>query len=90
MSRSVVKSFILAAGALFVAVAVAAGCGGSDDGGGGLKIALLLPENQTPRYESADRPYFEEKVEELCPECEVIYSNAGEDARSSRARSKRR
>lgn len=81
MSRSALRSFALAVGVLFVAVAVAAGCGGSDDdGGGGLKIALLLPENQTPRYESADRPYFEEKVEDLCPDCEILYSNATEDA----------
>jgi len=75
------KRFTLAVGALFVVLAVVAGCGGSDDdGGGGLKIALLLPENQTPRYESADRPYFEEKVEDLCPDCEILYSNATEDA----------
>ena len=81
MSHSVWKRFTLAAGALFVVVAIAAGCGGSDDdGGGGLKIALLLPENQTPRYESADRPYFEEKIEDLCPDCEILYSNATEDA----------
>jgi D-xylose transport system substrate-binding protein len=82
MSRSALKSFALAAGVLFAVVAVAAGCGGSDDdgGGGGSKIALLLPENQTPRYESADRPYFEEKVEDLCPDCEILYSNATEDA----------
>jgi D-xylose transport system substrate-binding protein len=82
MSGSVLKRFTLALGALFVAVAVAAGCGGGDDdeGGGGLKIALLLPENQTPRYESADRPYFEEKVEDLCADCEILYSNATEDA----------
>jgi len=81
MSTSVWKRFTLVLGALFVAVAVAAGCGGSDDdGGGGPKIALLLPENQTPRYESADRPYFEEKVEDLCADCEILYSNATEDA----------
>lgn len=82
MSISALKSFALAAGVLFAVVAVAAGCGGSDDdgGGGGPTIALLLPENQTPRYESADRPYFEEKVDDLCPDCEILYSNATEDA----------
>ncbi len=59
-------------------------CGDDDDSGGGdgggPTIALLLPENQTPRYESADRPYFEEKVEEICPDCNILYSNATEDA----------
>ena len=56
-----------------------AGCGGSS-GGGGTKIALLLPENETPRYETNDRPDFEKAVEEQCEDCEVLYSNAGGDA----------
>ncbi|MBN1207641.1 MAG: sugar ABC transporter substrate-binding protein [Myxococcaceae bacterium] len=46
----------------------------------GAKIALLLPESKTARYESHDRPHFERKVKELCPDCEVIYSNADQDA----------
>ncbi|MDW5593505.1 sugar ABC transporter substrate-binding protein [Conexibacter stalactiti] len=54
------------------------GGGGSSATSG--KIALLLPENQTARYESQDRPLFEAKVRELCPDCEVIYSNAEQDA----------
>ena len=49
-------------------------------GGGDFTIALLLPENETPRYETNDRPDFEAAVEEKCPECEVIYFNAGGDA----------
>jgi D-xylose transport system substrate-binding protein len=68
----------IAAAALLVIALVAAGCGSS--GGGGTKIALLLPENETPRYESDDRPDFEKSVEELCEDCEVLYSNAGGDA----------
>ncbi len=52
--------------------------GGGGEGGGGGKIALLLPESKTSRYEAHDRPEFEEKVEELCPECEIIYSNANQ------------
>ena len=43
-------------------------------------IAFLLPENQTARYESSDRPLFEEKVKELCPDCKILYSNAAQDA----------
>src|SRR5687767_1755022 len=49
-------------------------------GGGDFTIALLLPENETPRYETNDRPDFEKSVEEKCPDCEVIYFNAGGDA----------
>jgi D-xylose transport system substrate-binding protein len=54
---------------------------GSSGGGGGAKtIAFLLPENQTARYESSDRPIFEAKVKELCADCKILYSNATQDA----------
>jgi D-xylose transport system substrate-binding protein len=76
--------------ALALAMAVAAcgddddddggGGGGGGDGGGGGTIALLLPETKTARYEAHDRPNFEAKVQELCPDCEIIYSNADQDA----------
>ena len=59
-------------------------------GGGGTKIALLLPENDTPRYESDDRPNFEEEVKELCRDCKLLYSNAIRTPTSSRTRPKRR
>jgi D-xylose transport system substrate-binding protein len=56
------------------------GGGGGDGGGGGGSIALLLPESKTARYESQDRPNFEKKVKELCSDCDIIYSNADQDA----------
>jgi D-xylose transport system substrate-binding protein len=68
-----------AAAMLLALVLVAAGCGGGG-GGGGKKIALLLPENHTPRYEAADRPDFEAKVKALCSDCKILYSNAVQDA----------
>jgi len=71
-----------AAAVLLALVVLAAGCGGDDNGGGGGggTIALLLPENHTPRYEAADKPDFEAKVKELCSDCKIIYSNAEQDA----------
>ncbi|HET8821023.1 MAG TPA: sugar ABC transporter substrate-binding protein [Thermoleophilaceae bacterium] len=78
--------------AVLVAAMALAACGDDDDegggggggseggGGGGGSIALLLPESKTARYESQDRPNFEAKVEELCADCEIIYSNADQDA----------
>jgi D-xylose transport system substrate-binding protein len=72
--------------------AVAAGCGSDDDSSSdsgttsaaadakGAKIALLLPENKTARYENQDKPFFTAKVKELCPSCEIIYQNATQDA----------
>jgi D-xylose transport system substrate-binding protein len=73
--------------ALVLAAGVAA-CGSdnnnnsSSSGGGGKggKIALLLPETKTARYESQDRPLFTNKVKALCPDCSIIYSNADQDA----------
>lgn len=46
----------------------------------GAKIALLLPESKTTRYESFDRPLFEAAVKADCADCEVLYSNADQDA----------
>ena len=83
-----VKRAAFALGALLLVAAVAAGCGSSSNssstggsgGGGGAKIALLLPENETPRYETNDKPDFEAAVKKDCPDCEVLYNNAGGDA----------
>jgi len=64
------------------ATLVLTGCTGTlgDPGGGsGVKIALLLPESKTARYESFDRPYFEKKLAEL-GDYDVLYSNADQDA----------
>ena len=61
---------------------VVAACGSDDGGGGGGggKIAFLLPESKTARYEAQDRPLFKKKVKALCSDCEIIYSNADQDA----------
>jgi D-xylose transport system substrate-binding protein len=90
-SRSSMSTFAALAAAVLFALGLAA-CGGDDDsatsgggggggdGGGGAKtIALLLPETKTTRYEEKDRPLFEAKVKELCPDCKVFYQNASQD-----------
>ena len=43
-------------------------------------IALLLPESKASRYESIDRPAFVRVVTARCPDCRVLYANAGQDA----------
>ncbi|ROR80500.1 D-xylose transport system substrate-binding protein [Plantibacter flavus] len=53
---------------------------GSSSDGSSASIGLLLPDSVTARYESADKPYFEAKVTDLCPKCKVLYSNADGDA----------
>src|SRR4051812_28466693 len=72
--------------AVLLAGALLAACGGDDDddGGGGSsggsgKIALLLPETKTARYEAQDKPNFERRVKELCGGCEGIYAHANQD-----------
>ena len=80
-------------GVLAVACALAAGvllaaCGDDDDdgggggggGGGSGTIAWLLPESKTTRYEAQDNPNFQKKVNQLCSGCEILYSNADQDA----------
>jgi D-xylose transport system substrate-binding protein len=77
------RKYLAAGGAaamLLTLVLLAAGCGGGNGGSSGGTIALLLPENHTPRYEAADRPDFEAKVKELCSDCKILYSNATQDA----------
>jgi D-xylose transport system substrate-binding protein len=54
-----------------------AAAGGSD---GTLRIALLLPESKTGRYETHDRPAFEARVHEICDRCETLYANANQGA----------
>jgi D-xylose transport system substrate-binding protein len=53
---------------------------GSTSSGGSGKIAFLLPESKTARYETQDKPLFQKKVKELCSGCQIVYSNADQDA----------
>jgi D-xylose transport system substrate-binding protein len=75
--------------ALLLTVGALAGCsnaaettggGGSTAGASSAQIGLLLPDSVTARYESADKPYFEAKIKELCADCTVLYANADGDA----------
>jgi D-xylose transport system substrate-binding protein len=72
--------------AAVLAVAVIAGCGSSDKsssggGGGGKsgKVAFLMPDQASTRYEKQDHPLFEQKLKQLCSGCSVIYQNADSD-----------
>ena len=76
---------VLAAGVLLAACGDddddgGGGGGGGGDGGGGGTIAWLLPESKTARYESQDNPNFQREVKSLCSDCDIIYSNADQDA----------
>jgi len=55
-------------------------CNGAAGTASGERIAFLLPETKTARYETQDRPAFEARLAEICPTCEAIVHNAGHDA----------
>lgn len=57
------------------------GTGGpSGTGSAGAKVAFLMPDHGSTRYEEHDRPGFEAKLKQLCSTCTVLYNNADGDA----------
>ncbi|MFG2297669.1 substrate-binding domain-containing protein [Streptomyces sp. NPDC048603] len=54
---------------------------GTATAGEAIKVGLLLPENQTARYEKFDKPLIEKQVKELTGgKGEVVYANAKQSA----------
>ena len=43
-------------------------------------VAFLMPDQASTRYEEHDFPGFKAAMDELCPDCTVIYQNANADA----------
>ncbi|MFI9238003.1 substrate-binding domain-containing protein [Streptomyces sp. NPDC053079] len=88
------NSHLRRAGVAMAAVSMAtalAACGSAKEAGdngeqkkdkkGPLTIGLLLPENQTARYERFDKPLIEKKIKELAgADTVVLYENAKQDA----------
>jgi D-xylose transport system substrate-binding protein len=83
-----VNTFPRGVAVLAAALCVAVGpvsCGqnsgsGNTPGKDSLAIGLLLPDNQTARYEQFDRPLIQKRIKELCGDCTLEYANAGGDA----------
>src|SRR4051794_27426174 len=86
MTRSAVVRGLAGAGAIALAL-TAAGCsrnsgndsssgGGSGSSSSGAKVAFLMPDEASTRYELHDKPGFEKKLKELCPKCTPLYNNA--------------
>ena len=79
----------VAAGAMAVSLAA---CGSAKEAGDktkesgagkgdAIKVGLLLPENQTARYEKFDKPLIEKHIKELTDgKAKVTYANAKQDA----------
>ena len=45
-----------------------------------LKIAFLMPDEASTRYEQHDKPGFVAEMKKLCSGCTVLYQNADADA----------
>ena len=78
MTRFLARRTIAAMGVALLAMSAAAcGSGGDGSGGGsGDKVAFLMPDTGSTRYELHDRPGFEKKLKELCESCTPLYNNA--------------
>lgn len=79
------KPWTRTAAACALAALTLAGCADvSEQGGGGAAsgnpagstVAFLMPDTGSTRYELRDRPGFEKKLAELCPDCKPLYNNA--------------
>ncbi|MDA0640063.1 ABC transporter substrate-binding protein [Nonomuraea ferruginea] len=89
MKRIKMRTSAFAAVAVLATSALAA-CGstggdgaatsGAEGGAENAKVAFLMPDLASTRYEQQDKPLFEAKMKELCPSCSVIYQNADSDA----------
>jgi D-xylose transport system substrate-binding protein len=78
------KAIALAAVAAVAVVATACSSNGAKSGGSGGsssgKVAFLMPDEGSTRYELHDRPGFEKRLKEVCPSCTPLYNNADTDA----------
>jgi len=88
------RTATLAVSGIVLASLALAGCGSSSKSSAGTgsgtssagsssasgRVALLLPENLTTRYESSDRPYFEAALKAACSKCSLDYANAANDS----------
>ena len=92
--RTATKRAVISSAALLLTALTLTACsnGASNSGSGSsstggatkivqnAKIGLLLPDTVTPRYATADKPYFEAEVKAKCPSCTVLYQNAAGSA----------
>ncbi len=49
-------------------------------GAKGAKIAFLMPDQASTRYEQHDKPGFVAELKKVCPDCTPLYNNASGDA----------
>jgi D-xylose transport system substrate-binding protein len=86
MRSPAVRKALIPCAVLAVVLGLVAACSTKTNGGnkGGdtkkAKIAFLMPDEASTRYEEHDRPGFVAKLKEVCPGCTALYQNADADA----------
>ncbi len=74
------KTTLAGVAALCATLATGAGGAASAADVANAKVAFLMPDEGSTRYEEHDRPGFVAEMKKLCPTCEVLYQNADADA----------
>ncbi|MDP9045159.1 MAG: sugar ABC transporter substrate-binding protein [Pseudomonadota bacterium] len=74
-SRTALTRSALAAATLFAAASSASAAPVAN-----AKLAFLMPDQASTRYEEHDKPGFVAELKRICPTCEVLYQNADGDA----------
>lgn len=81
--KKIYRRLAIAGLTALVASSALSGCvqqAGSTPANGALKIAFLMPDLASTRYEQQDKPLFVAKMKEQCSDCKVLYSNADASA----------
>ncbi len=83
LAMAAVAATALSACASTTAKTGSTGSGSGSSGGSAptnAKIAFLMPDIASTRYELFDKPLFVDKMKQLCSGCQVLYQNAEGDA----------
>ncbi len=89
MNSRALRATLVPVGVLALVTGLTAGCstktasstsGGSSGDVAKAKVAFLMPDEASTRYEQHDRPGFVREMKSLCPGCSVLYQNADADA----------
>jgi len=83
MKKLVISALVVFA---IMAFAVSVYAGGSKET---TRVAFLLPENVTPRWEGSDAPTFKQALEKLIPGVQIDVLNALKTTRTSSSRKPR-
>lgn len=78
------KVAILAAAVTVASMSACSSSASKGDSSGGsaskAKVAFLMPDEASTRYEEHDHPGFVAQMKKDCPDCSVLYNNANGDA----------